>query len=322
MEHERIISVLDYLSRYTDETRGVTAKEIQIYLSNTTNMKPVSCLTIRRDMERLIAMGNDIRVEKGAHNTSYYRLIGKGFTFNEIRFIVDSISINKFISDVEKKKLIKKFEGMCSESEVRQLISRVSLNGRSIPSADLLENLEKVHRIISNQEKIDFEYGKFNVQKKRDFYDKKRNLVPFTVIYFDDRFYLKCVDMETNEFRTYRIDRMRRITAGDKTKFQVKLPKYEGVVVDMFEPDYFETVRLRVKRFLLDEMVERFGEQAFTRDDTENPDCVIVRVCVGINDSFYRWIMRYGSNIEVLSPPKVRNGFQRALKQVYCIYEK
>lgn len=322
MEHERILCVFDYLSRYTDETKSVTAKEIQSYLANTTNMKSVSCLTIRRDMERLIAMGNHIDIKKGAHNTSYYSLIGKGFTFNEIRFIVDSISINKFISDAEKKKLIKKFEGMCSESEVRQLISRVSLNGRSIPSADLLENLEKVHSIISNQEKINFEYGKFNVQKKRDFYDKKRNMVPLKVIYFDDRFYLKCVNVETNDFRTYRVDRMRHITAGEKAKCQVKLPKYEGIVVDMFEPEYFETVMLRVKHFLLDEMLERFGEQVSTRDDTENPDCVIVRVRIGINDSFFRWIMRYGSNIEVLSPKKVRADFQKALEQVYRIYEK
>ena len=32
------------------------------------------------------------------HNTAYYALIDKGFSFNEIRFIVDSISINKFLT--------------------------------------------------------------------------------------------------------------------------------------------------------------------------------------------------------------------------------
>lgn len=70
MEHERIIQIYEYLCRYTDETRGVTIKEIQNYLSRSGNMKDVSALTVRRDIDRLSAMGNDIRKENGAHNTA------------------------------------------------------------------------------------------------------------------------------------------------------------------------------------------------------------------------------------------------------------
>ncbi len=61
MEHERIIKIYDYLCRYTDETRSVTIKEIQNHLSNGGNMQNVSAITIRRDIDRLSSMGNDIR---------------------------------------------------------------------------------------------------------------------------------------------------------------------------------------------------------------------------------------------------------------------
>ena len=61
MEHERIIKIYDYLCRYTDEMRSVTIKEIQDYLSNSGNMQNVSAITIRRDIDRLSSMGNDIR---------------------------------------------------------------------------------------------------------------------------------------------------------------------------------------------------------------------------------------------------------------------
>ncbi|MCI6561606.1 MAG: WYL domain-containing protein, partial [Ruminococcus sp.] len=208
MEHERIIHIYEYLSRNTDEDREVTVKDIRNYLEGTTNLGYVSVLTIRRDLERLSNMGYDILTRKGAHNTTYYSLFGKGFSFNEIRFLVDSISINKFLTAEQKQKLIKKFEGMCSESEVRQLISRISLNGRGAPSLDLLANLEKVHNIISAHQKIDFEYGKFNTQKKMVYYSKKRDMIPVKVIYFEERFYLKCMNTETLQIRTYRIDRM------------------------------------------------------------------------------------------------------------------
>lgn len=66
----------------------------------------------------------------------------KGFPFNDIRFIVDSVSINKLLSDDQKRRLIKKFEGMCSDAEIRQLISRVEIGGNTASQRDLLTNLD------------------------------------------------------------------------------------------------------------------------------------------------------------------------------------
>lgn len=322
MEHERIIKIYEYLCRYTDEIRSVTIKEIQEHLSKNGNMKDVSALTIRRDIDRLTAMGNDIRKETGAHNTARYSLVNKGFTFNEIRFIVDSISINKFLSSNQKRRLIKKFEGMCSEKEVRQLISRISLNGRNLPNLDLLENLERVHKIISEKRKIDFEYGKSNARGELEYYSKKRNMISVKVVYFDDRFYLKCVNAETKQVRVYRIDRMKNIIGGEKVKAVPALPKYDGVVLDMFEPEYFEYITLKVKRFLLDDMLEQFGKYASVRETPDEPECVIIRAKIGISDSFYRWVMKYGSNIEIVAPDSIRLKFLEELKKVFEIYGK
>lgn len=321
MECERIIHILNYLRRNTDEKREVTIKEIRSALEGRTNLNRVSDLTIRRDLDRLSSMGYDIRTRSGAHNTTYYRLLDKEFTFNEIRFLVDSISINKFLSLQQKQNLIKKFEGMCSEAEVRQLISRIALNSRGEPSLDLLANLEKIHEIISENQKIDFEYGKFDEQKNMIYYKKKRDMIPVKVLFFEERFYLKCMNTETSEIRTYRVDRMKDIIGGEKTKLRPELPKYDGIVLDMFEPDYFESVRLRVKRFLWDDMLEQFGDMASARNDDDNA-YVIVKVKIGINDSFYRWVMKYGSNIEILAPQKIRENFQQKLGEVFEIYRK
>jgi len=318
MNHERIIKIQEYLNRYATGDKAVTIKEIQEYLYES-GLENVSVLTIRRDIERLINMGENIEVTRGSHNTSFYRLKSKGFTFNEIRFIVDSISINKFLSNSQKQRLIKKFEGLCSADRVHQLISRISLNGREISSMNLLENLDKVHRIISERCKINFEYGKFDTNLNVNYYSKKRKMIPCKVIYFDDRFYLKCIDEETDKVRTYRIDRMRYITAGEKNKTKAILPKYDGVVLDMFEPEYFEYVTIRVKRFLLDDMLEQFGKYISVRED-ESTENVIIRVNVGISSGFYRWAMRYGENLEIVSPTEIREKFKEKLKKVSDIY--
>ena len=97
MDHERIIYILEYLRKNTGDNRYKAINDIKAYLSDVCDMPDVSVLTIRRDIERLVNMGYDITTKNGAHNTYLYSLKSKGFTFNEIRFLVDSISINKFL---------------------------------------------------------------------------------------------------------------------------------------------------------------------------------------------------------------------------------
>ena len=247
MDQERIIFILDYLSRYTDENKAVTIKDIQHHLANVCNLSRVNDVTIRRDLDRLTSAGNHIVKYSGEHNTAYYALIDKGFSFNEIRFIVDSISINKFLTSKQKRQLIKKFECMCSDAEIRQLISRITLNEKCSPSLDLIENLDLIHRLIADRRKINFEYGKYDTDKKIKYYKKKRNLLPVRVIYFDERFYLRCYNEETEAWRTYRIDRMKDIEKGNVSRHRIpKETKQEGFVTDMFEPEYYETVTLKI----------------------------------------------------------------------------
>ena len=321
MEHERIIHIYDYLCRNTDEEHSVSCRDIQEYLARNANLSDVSPLTIRRDIDRLCAAGNDIRRTNGPHNTALYSLIDKGFTFNEIRFMVDSISINKFLSAEQKKKLIHKFEGMCTDAEIRSIVSRISLNSTAAPSLDLLENLETIHRLISGQRKINFQYGKFDTKKQMKYYSKSREMIPVRVVYFDEHFYLRCFNEENEQFRTYRIDRMKEIEGGRKSR--KKIPddkKYDGFVVDMFAPEHFEYVTMRVKRYLLDEMLEQLGEYGFFSDDKDNSDSVIVRAKVGVNDRFYLWVLRYGEGVEILAPSDIRKDFVKNLRRISDMY--
>ena len=234
MDQERIIYILDYLSRYTDEKKAVSIKEIQDHLANVCNLTRVNDVTIRRDLDRLTSAGNHIVKYSGEHNTAYYALIDKGFSFNEIRFIVDSISINKFLTSKQKRQLIKKFEGMCSDAEIRQLISRIELNEAGRVPRDLLGNLDKIHKLISEKRRINFSYGKFDTHQQVIYCDKRRNMLPVKVIYMNERFYLRCFNEETEQFRTYR---MKNINGGEVSS--VKPPteeKPQGFVVDVFPP--------------------------------------------------------------------------------------
>ncbi len=320
MESERILHILNYLTRSTNETKSVTLREILDHLAANYDLQNVSALTVRRDIDRLITAGCDIRITHGAHNTAYYALCGRGFSFNEIRFLVDSVSINQFLSEKQKKQLIRKFEVFCSEEELRRLVSRVVIAGQVAPSTDLLRNLEQVHSLIAARQKIVFEYGKYDTEGIMQFYSKKREMIPGRVVYFDGRFYLRCMDEETGEERTYRIDRMRNIRAGEKAKRAAKLSQPDGVQVDMFRPERFVSVTLRAGRLLLDDMLEHFGQYADDVQPDSDPQRVRIRVRIGIGPSFYRWVMGYGDQLEVLAPADIRSEMRQYVQQTLALY--
>ena len=209
---------------------------------------------------------------------------------------------------------------MCSDAEITKLISRIKLNSKAAPSLDLLKNLELLHIAISENRRVDFDYGKHDVFQNMNYYQKKRSIVPVSVVYFNERFYLRCYDEQNDDMRTYRVDRVNKVKLGDKAEQHYKDKKPDGFIADMFPPEYFETVTLRVKRYLYDEMLEQLGKDISSRDDFDDKDSVIVRVKVGINKQFFLWLMRYGDGLELIAPQKERDRFISELKKVMDKY--
>ena len=77
------------------------------------------------------------------------------------------------------------------------------------------------------------------------------------------------------------------------------------------------TVELKCENGLMDDIVDRFGEQVQTGryDSSHFTACVQVSV----SPTFYAWVFTYGGQIEILSPEPVRREYaqrlQAALKQ-------
>ena len=99
-----------------------------------------------------------------------------------------------------------------------------------------------------------------------------------------------------------------------------KEKKPEGFVTDMFEPEYFEYVRLRVKRYLLDDMLEHFGDYASISPYSETDESVTITVHVGVNQRFFLWVMSYGDGIELISPANVRDEYLAEVRKMLGAY--
>ena len=67
MEHERILHILEYLTRFSNADKEVTLRDISAYLADQYGMQGVSAVTLRRDIDRLITAGHDVNIRRGPH---------------------------------------------------------------------------------------------------------------------------------------------------------------------------------------------------------------------------------------------------------------
>lgn len=67
-----------------------------------------------------------------------------------------------------------------------------------------------------------------------------------------------------------------------------------------------------MRNSLMDDIVDRFGEQVQTgRYDSSHFNA---RVQVSVSPTFYAWVFTYGGQMEILSPPQVRQEYENRLR--------
>ena len=99
------------------------------------------------------------------------------------------------------------------------------------------------------------------------------------------------------------------------------LPKPAGVSADIFVPEVYEDVQLRVRRVLLDDMIEQLGNYAHVRlVEKDSEHCILVRARMGISYGLYRWIMKYGASMEVLAPESLRKEVAQRIRAAAALY--
>lgn len=323
MDRERILYILDYLSRYTDENHAVSIKDIKEHLAQVNGIKNVDDATIRRDIARLINAGNNIVKVNRDHNRAYYALIGKGFSLSEIRCLIDSVTLNTLLSPAHREKLIRKFEDMCSDEEKRQLVSRIEVTERSTVSAELLENLGKLHSLIAEKRTIDFAYSEYDKTSHRMERNNFFDLLPVNISFQDKHYYLKCYRKVDDVWLYFRIDRMWEIECGNVTKRRPpKTKKSFYYSADMSSPERNTIVTLKVKLSMVNDLLERFGEYASYSPCRKDKGYGIVTVRAGINKSFYLLLLGFGSGVELVSPPEIRAEYLTEVRKMLGAYKE
>lgn len=313
-QKEKLLLLLDYFRRETDEQHPVTVPElIQMLEQNGISAERKS---IYDDIAILQSRGCDIISER---RRGYY-LASREFELAELKLLVDAVQSSKFISAGKSRSLISKLETLCSRHEAGALQRQVYVTGRpKTMNEAVLYSIDAIHDAISHNRQLSFRYFDYNWKKEPVFrHDGKVYTVsPVGLLRNDEFYYL--VALELGQLRHYRVDRICSPQVLEQPRESgwesVDLTQHAQVHFGMFSGNLC-TVRLRCPNYLSHTMLDRFGMDCMLIPD--DSDHFTFSAEVAVSDQFFGWLFALGE-VELLSPEEIRAQYAQRLSDAQAL---
>ncbi len=321
-----IINILDILRKYSDEYHRLSQKDIVEILEKEYDMT-ADRKAVRRNILSLIDFGyeieytesvrmvHDVKTGKSKENyiyTDFYLV--RDFTDSELRLLIDSLLFSKHIPHKQCKELVGKLSGL-SNKYFEYHIKHIRTIPDNLPQAgQLFYTIEILDEAISKGRKVVFAYNSYGTDKKlhprlNNDGGKREYLVnPYQIAATNGRYYLIGNYDKFNDVSHYRLDRITDIKIVDEVAKPAKkvrglengidLPRHMAEHVYMFSGNS-ETVSFRLKKYILNDVIDWFGTDVSFFDETTEE--VTAKVRVNIN-AMRRWALQYALHARILSP--------------------
>lgn len=175
---------------------------------------------------------------------------------------------------------------------------------------------DKIKHAILSRKVITFEY--VNAQDSKSV----RSVEPVQLVFKGQAWYLWGFCAVRDEFRTFRISRIKNLAVTDKS-FQKRLSASTGENGTSTESNFADAVpptsfKLRFQPEILHRVYDDFNEDLITRNADGTCD---ISLCMPEDEWVYGYILSFGSNAEVLEPAHLREIIFNRLKKTLSYYE-
>ena len=319
---------LYYLARVmvekTDDEHMITMPEIITALGAygvTADRK-----SIYDDLEALRVLGIDVVGEKVGRNYCYH-VGSKHFEIAELKLLVDAIQCSKFITEKKSNVLIRKLTALASEYEAAQLKRQVVVRGRvKTMNESIYYFVDDVHRAITENRQIRFEYMRWNEEKKLERYRESAHTVsPWALTWEAENYYLIAYDEEADRIKHFRLDKLKNIRIlPEKRTGRAKFKEFDLASYSKMSFGMFGGEPVKVEIAFCNEMIgvfiDRFGRDITIRP-SEEKGWLKTCVDVSMSDQFLGWIFALGTKVKLLSPQEVVERYQKELEDIRKGYE-
>lgn len=322
----KLLYIRDYLYAEATKEHPKNARHIQEYL-NSVGIE-ASTKTIYNDIVRL-QEDFDEPIEYNPSKWGYY-ITKRDFEPYELRLIVDCIQSSRFITQAEARTISQKIEKLADIYTRPNLATRNAFVPERIHSKNesVVREADRIHHAIAENRKIGFRYfhytpSKDNPQK----YSKSGDpyiVSPYALLWDNGNYYLYAYT-EKKVFRTFRIDRMDRITPPltaereGQDLFQADaLYAREYKVFQMYHGDKVK-VRMRFSNHIADAVIDQFGHHIMLIPVDKKH--FTATLPVELSPPFYAWISTFGRAAKILSPQVAVDGIQKFIEKVADMYK-
>ena len=342
-QSKTLLTILAILKHETDRNHTMTQQDILARLQTWDPENPIVCdrRTVKRSIVTLQELGFPVEaasettrmtpdrktgelVEDVMQSDFYYE---SEFDDSELRILIDSLLFSRYIPYERCRALVEKLEGL-SNRYFRARVDHICTTPNDLPqNKELTYTVEILDEAISRNRKVKFFYNSYGTDKKLhrrlDDEGRPREYIvnPYQLAAANSRYYLICSLDQYDDVANYRIDRITGIRLLDEPRKPMErvkglehglnLPKHMAEHVYMFSGPS-APVTFRLKKYVLNDIMDWFGSEISFRDETE--DEVTARVTVNLK-AMRHWAVQYAAHVRVLSPAGLVEEIKEDLKK-------
>ena len=312
----RLLTLLDILSKDTDEDHPITIAEI----INRLDAEGLSANrhTVMNDIETLLTHGVDVVCNKSRQNQ--YFIGERQFQLPELKLLVDAVQASKFISAKKSKELIAKLSALASIHQASQLKRHLFVD-KQIKSANesTFYTVDLLNKAIDKRVKVEFMYFDYTAAKKKVLKHGAQIYIfsPYTLLWNNDSYYVLGYSENHGKIAKFRVDRMSspkltEIAAVRKPK-GFKPEEYCKSVFSMYDEE-ISTVKLVCENDLMKSIIDRFGEKVKT--EITDAEYFNAEVDVSVSPTFFGWLVGFNGRIKPIAPDDVVKRYAETLQSI------
>ena len=326
-QRTRVIKLLHILQRQTDEEHPLNATQLAAELLR----QGVACdrKTIYADLAALEKEGYDI-IYSHARPTGYF-LASRLFETAEVGLLADAVLSADFITRKKTRELTQKLSALLNNFKADELKTRFCFFSKDkTANEQIYYNIDALRQAIRQKAKVTLGYQRHLLQNGTSPQKTTRELTvsPYAMLWANDHYYLVCNYQKYNNLMHLRLDRIVGVTPLTEparpfsevseytTTFDIA--DYAAKTFNMFggEP---ATVKLQCKAELLEQILDRFGEDLYIQKCSE--ESFIFTAKARLSEGLTGWILQFGSGITVLQPASLAAAVTTAAKELLKNYK-
>lgn len=318
----RILKVKEIFFNETDENNELTYEGLIQRLEQEYGKDfNVGIRAIRDDIKELSISDTYLIERQDKIGKKYFSQQNRVFETNELRTLIDAISSAKSIDPSHKDRLINKIKKFTSRGLAKSLTNQIFMDPKVVTEEKTLRYcIDAIHNAIHNNKKIRFKYGRYNLDKVFVINDKDYEVSPYALVWDNGFYYLVAYNEEMEEVVNYRVDRIRNVVELKKTveNDDFDLRKHFDSCFNMYPGEVLE-IKIKFDNHLINAIIDRFGKDLTIEIYDENKFILITEAA--LSTGLVRWILNWGSDAKVLSPPKLIDKIREEVKRMNSLYD-